>query len=229
MINRKATPKKYLALPTIVLIICMTVAPLTQCRAGLIGSIIAKVIRAIDINIQKLQNKTIVLQNAQKLLENQLSKLKLGEITSWAGKETALFSSYYGELAKVKAALLTYKKIKYIMEMQVQIFASYKSAFGLLKKDAHFTPDEISYMSGVYIHLTQRSMENLEELLMVISSFKTNMNDGKRLEFIASVATKMETVRTDLLQFNRQNMQVSLNRSASQEEAAAVKKYYGLP
>jgi len=229
MINKEATLKKYMAMPALVLAIMMAVTPLNQCRAGLIGSIIAKVIRAIDLNIQKLQNKTIVLQNAQKLLENQLSKLKLGEITSWAGKETALFSSYYDELAKVKAALLSYKKIKFVMQMQLEMVASYKSAFSLLRKDAHFSADEINYMFGVYTNLIGRSMDNLEELTIVISSFKTNMSDGKRLEFIASVARKMEKVQTDLFQFNRQNIQISLNRSASLEEAAAVKKYYGLP
>ncbi len=41
---------------------------------------VAKVLRAIDLMIQRLQNKTIWLQNAQKVLENKLSQFKLTEI-----------------------------------------------------------------------------------------------------------------------------------------------------
>ena len=40
-----------------------------------------QVLLAMDAQIQRLQNKTIGLQNAQKKLENTLSKLKLKEIS----------------------------------------------------------------------------------------------------------------------------------------------------
>lgn len=222
--------KKLPMLSTLLLALCLSALPISQAKAaGLFGSIIAKIIKAIDLNIQKLQNKTLVLQNAQKVLENQLSKTKLGEITSWASKETALFSSYYEELAKVKAVLSTYQRVKDIMQMQISMISSYKSAFDLFKRDAHFTPEEISYMLGVYGNIIQRSVENTEELLMVTSSFKTKMSDGKRLEFINTIYKKMAKVQVDLLQFNRQNMQISLGRSATSEEAEAVKRYYGMP
>ena len=39
---------------------------------------VGRVIRAIDLEVQRLQNQTIWLQDAQKTLENQLSKLKIG-------------------------------------------------------------------------------------------------------------------------------------------------------
>src|SRR5688572_10980502 len=41
---------------------------------------VVKVIRAVDLKIQRLQNETIWLQHAQKVMENTLSKLKLEEI-----------------------------------------------------------------------------------------------------------------------------------------------------
>ena len=42
---------------------------------------IKKVIVAVDLKIQRLQNKTIWLQNAQKTIENTMSKLKLDQIS----------------------------------------------------------------------------------------------------------------------------------------------------
>ena len=43
--------------------------------AEVISQAITKVVRAVDLKIQRLQNKTIWLQNAQKTLENEMSKL----------------------------------------------------------------------------------------------------------------------------------------------------------
>ena len=48
---------------------------------------VKKVIRAVDLQIQRLQNKTVWLQNAQKVLENKMAALKLTEISDWAAKQ----------------------------------------------------------------------------------------------------------------------------------------------
>ena len=50
-----------------------------QAQTGILEVIqagIKKAIKAVDLKIQRLQNKTIWLQNAQKVLENKMSKLK---------------------------------------------------------------------------------------------------------------------------------------------------------
>src|SRR5260221_13291276 len=63
---------------------------------------IIKVIVAVDLKIQRLQNKTIWLQNAQKTLENTMSKLRLDEIGDWVEKQRKLYADYFDELRKVK-------------------------------------------------------------------------------------------------------------------------------
>ena len=84
-----------------VLILC-SVMP-TQSRAQdpiteVIRQGIVKVIRAIDLKIQRLQNETIWLQNAQKTLENTMSKLKLDEISDWVERQRKLYGDYFQEL-----------------------------------------------------------------------------------------------------------------------------------
>src|SRR5580700_4676096 len=83
---------------------------------SVISSTVGRVIRAIDLQVQQMQNQTIWLQNAQKALENQLSKLKLSEISGWSQKQTELFSSYYQELWKIKTAIAYYSKISEMTE-----------------------------------------------------------------------------------------------------------------
>lgn len=188
-----------------------------------------KVIKALDLQIQRLQNNTIVLQNAQKTLENALSKLKLQEIASWTEKQRQLYAGYFDELWKVKNAISTYKKIKKVVQQQVILVDEYKKAYELLQKDTHFTPDEIDYMYKVYSGILAESLKNVDQLLLVINSFATQMSDGKRLEIISDAAAGIEENMTALRQFTNHNIGISMQRAKSVSEIEMVKRMYGFP
>ncbi len=69
------------------------------------GTIISKVVKAIDLKVQRLQNETLVLQNVQKIIENKLYALKLAEISDWSLKQKELYRNYFDELKRVKPAV----------------------------------------------------------------------------------------------------------------------------
>ncbi len=188
-----------------------------------------KVIKAIDLQVQRMQNNTIVLQNAQKNLENTLSKLKLQEISSWTEKQRQLYASYFDELWKVKNAVATYKKIKEVARRQVALVDEYKRAYELLRKDTHFTPDEIDYMYQVYSGILTESIKNIDQLLLVVNSFSTQMSDGKRLEIIAAAADGIDDNMTALRQFTDYNVGISIQRAKGGSEIEMVKRMYGQP
>uniref|UniRef100_A0A183CT87 P-loop_TraG domain-containing protein n=1 Tax=Globodera pallida TaxID=36090 RepID=A0A183CT87_GLOPA len=54
--------------------------------AAVIKAAIKKVVKAVDLMIQRRQNKVIRLQNAQKAIENTMAKLQLDEITAETAK-----------------------------------------------------------------------------------------------------------------------------------------------
>ena len=84
--------------------------------AKIIQEGVKKVIRAVDLMIQRLQNKTIWLQNAQKVLENKLNELKLTEIAEWTEKHRKLYQDYYEELWKVKNTIAMYQRVRQVMD-----------------------------------------------------------------------------------------------------------------
>ncbi len=100
---------------------------------------VKKVIKAIDLKVQRLQNKTIWLQNAQKTLENKMQELKLGEISGWVEKQRKLYADYYEELWKVNSAIAYYQKVKDIIEKQLHLVDEYKQGYAIFKQDKHFT------------------------------------------------------------------------------------------
>ncbi|HUC79477.1 MAG TPA: hypothetical protein VMR70_01120 [Flavisolibacter sp.] len=193
-----------------------------------IAQAVKKVIKAIDLKIQRLQNKTIWLQNAQKTLENKMQELKLGEISDWVEKQRKLYADYYEELWKVKAAIGYYSKVKGIMDKQLLMLREYKKAIALFKRDEHFSSQDIAYMEQVYAGMLNQSVKHLDELGILITSFATQMSDGKRLELIRQIEGRMDGMLTDLRKFNQQNIRLSLQRARDVKEVEVVKSLYGI-
>lgn len=189
---------------------------------------VKKVIKAMDLKVQRLQNETIWLQNAQKVLENQLSKLKLGEIADWTGKQKELYGQYYEELWKVKSAIVYYQRLRDLTEVQVRIVDEYKWAWNLFSRSGHFSPDELLAMEKVYSGILEVSVSNVDQILSIVSSFKTQMSDGARLELIIAAGDAMEANWQDLKRFNRENSLLSIQRAGSVDEAAKLRELYGI-
>ena len=199
------------------------VAVLEVIKAG-----VKKVIKAVDLKIQRMQNETIWLQNAQKVMENQLSKLRLTEISDWTEKQRELYSKYYTDLWKVKAAISYYQRIREITTKQVFLVEEYRKAWYLARNNKNFSAQELEYMYNVYCGILNESAKNLDQILLVVNSFKTQMTDAKRLELINQAADRIDQNYADLRQFNTQNILMSLQRSKSQIQIQEVQKLYGL-
>ena len=223
---------KKLILSLCILMMTMTVSvQKTQAQIPVLQIIqggVKKVIKAVDLKIQRLQNKTIWLQNAEKTLENEMSKLKLKEISDWAVKQKELYASYFDELWKVKNALQTYQNVKDIVDKQLQLVTEYSRAFNLSKQDKNFSAEELAYMQEVYSGILKESLKNIEQVDLVVTSFATQMSDAKRLEIIHKASDNMETNLSDLRQFNQQNLRISLQRAKERNDVDAVKKMYGI-
>lgn len=215
------------------LLICTPARPAEKTAAlpilEIVKAVTKKVIKAIDLRIQKLQNKTIWLQNAQKQVENVLSKLKLDEISDWTQKQKNLYKEYYEELSKVKSIITYYQRIKEITKKQTRLVAEYERAWNLFRKDPNFKESEILYMERVYTGILEESVKNIDQIFLILDSFTTQMSDLKRLEIINTAADQIDANYDDLTMFNQQNMLLSLQRAKTQADADHVKEFYGIP
>ena len=223
--------KKLLA--SVALVVCCVVMPVQKTQAQIpiaeiIKQAVIKVIKAVDLKIQRLQNKTIWLQNAQKTLENKMSQLKLDEIKDWVEKQRKLYDDYFQELRQVKTALTYYQRVKDIIQRQVQIVKEYKTGWALFQQDKNFTKEELDYMKSIYSGMMEESIKNVDQLFLVVNAFITQMSDAKRLEIINTVSTNIEQQYVDIKDFNNQNKMVSLQRAVDRGEIEYVKRLYGL-
>jgi len=196
---------------------------------SIIKAAITKVVKAVDLEVQRMQTQTIWLQNAQKELENTMSQLKLDEITEWVQKQKDLYAEYYQELSEVKQIISDYDKVKNIIQLQSRIVSEYQSAYALFRQDKHFSASEIDYMYKVYSGILDESLKNVDQVLLVVNAFITQMSDGERMNIINNAEKGMQMNYDDLRKFNSQNLQLSIQRAGDNDDVETVKKLYGLP
>lgn len=224
--------KRYARIMVLSTALVLAVAPAQPARGGwieIIRQLAIKVIKAIDLAIQKQQNKTILLQNAQKALENAMAKLKLDEITDWTRKQKKLYEDYFQELRKVKELISYYQRIKDTMGKLYRMGDEHKRVWALIQNDKHFTPEEIAYMKRVYQGIHTRTEQVVVSILDIIKQDKTSMTDAKRLELIHQAAGAVDQLYAEMVRFTQQNQQISLQRAGSVQEAEIIKQLYGLP
>ena len=225
--------KNFMILMPTSLIVLMVSLPIENANAQVavievIKAGVKKVIKAVDLKIQRMQNETIWLQNAQKVMENQLSKIKLTEISDWTEKQKELYSKYYLELWKVKGIITFYKRIKEVTTKQVFLVDEYKRAWNVAKQDQNFSQQELIYMYDVYSGILKESAKNLDEILLIIHSHKMLMSDAKRLEIINIAADRIDENYSDLKEFTNQNILMSVQRSKSRQQIKDVQNLYNL-
>jgi len=195
---------------------------------GLFTSAIKKVITALDLKVQQLQNQTIALQNAEQALENNLHLNSLNDISGWLNKERSLYQNYYQELAQVKTLIADYDEVKKIISQQKQLVTEYQQASALFNRDTHFSADELKYMGNIYNGILQESLRNLDEVMTAVSAFSTQMDDAERMQRIDHASRGMQTNLDHLRQFNQQNVNLSLIRAKDEQDKQQVKQLYGI-
>lgn len=196
---------------------------------AVIQAAVTKAIVAMDLMVQRLQNETIWLQNAQKVLENTLSEIQLTEIADWTERQRQLYAGYYEELWQVKSAITYYQRVQDIIQQQKSLVAEYKRAYSLFRQDENFTPDELDFMYQVYTGILGESIKHLDQLLLLTSTGTTQMSDGKRLELLQQAANHIEQNYSDLREFNAENIRLSLQRAKERNNLQIMKHLYNLP
>lgn len=211
----------------------LLVTPTQQAHAGggiieIIKQVIVKVIKAADLQVQRLQSKTIGLQNTQKQIENFMTKLKLNEISDWTRKQKEQYQKYFDELQKVKSIISDYQRVRNLMQMQLRMVDQHARMWQMLRSDSHFKPSELAYMEQVYTGMLNQSLQNVKQLRMVITSNATKMSDGKRIEIINETTEQMQRNYDDMQRFNTDNARLSLSRAKEEQDAQRVKRMYGI-
>ncbi|WP_313260656.1 conjugal transfer protein TraI [Sphingobacterium sp.] len=190
-------------------------------RAG-----IKRVVRAVDLRVQRLQNRTVWLQNAQKVLENSLSKLRLQEISEWTQKQTEQYRDRYQQFSQVRSAISDIQEVRQIVKVQLGLVREYQRVWDLLQGDPVFSPHELEHMEMVYAGILEQSIANIDQIRLVMASFQLSMADGQRMKLIGKASRAIYSNYGELVTFNRQNLVLKAQRAGERNQIESVRKLY---
>lgn len=174
-------------------------------------------IKAQSTEVQQL------LLNVEKLsqLKNILNDMKKGYTVLSGGYNAikniskgnfSLHEVFLDGLMVVSPEVKKYRRVIDIINDQKRIVNEYQTAFRQFKATNNFNALEIDYLARVYKQLLDLSLDNLDQLVMIITSSKLRMSDEERLRAIDKIFEDTEDKLAFLRSFNAQTLSLSFQR-----------------
>jgi uncharacterized protein (UPF0297 family) len=178
------------------------------------------------LNVEKLAQLKQILKDMYKGYEivskgyNTIKNISEGNFD--------LHKVFLDGLMQVSPIVKKYKRVIDIIDRQGQIVKEYKSAFSRFRNSGQFNLSEINYMSQVYTSLLEKSLQGLNELLMVITANQLRMSDEERLAAIDKIFAGMEDKLSFLRSFNRSTSVLAMQRGREAIDTKISQQIYGV-
>ncbi|MEO8172840.1 MAG: TerB family tellurite resistance protein [Sediminibacterium sp.] len=183
-------------------------------------------IQQLLLNVEKLTQLKQILSDMYKGYEvvskgyNTIRDISQGNFS--------LHQLFLDGLMQVSPTVRKYKKVADIISYQTMLVKEYKTAFGRFKNSSLFNVPELNYMGSVYGNLFERSLQNLDELAMVVTAGKLRMSDEERLTAIDRIAADMTDKLVFLRNFNRGNDVLAVQRGRENVDTKVSQRLNGL-
>lgn len=183
-------------------------------------------VQQLILNIEKLAQFKQILADMKKgytILNggyNTIKNLSEGNFN--------LHQTFLDGLMQVSPTVKKYKKVAEIIRLQSTLIKEYKSAFGHFKGEKLLRPDEIDYLAGVYGGLVDKSLQQIDDLTMVLTAGKLRMSDDERITAIDRIYEDMQDKVDFLRSFNSQTSVLVLQRAKEQKDARSMGSIYGI-
>jgi hypothetical protein len=183
-------------------------------------------VQQLLLNVEKLEQFKKILSNMKKGYEivsngyNIIKDISKGDFN--------MHDAFLNALLQVSPTVKKYKRVVDIMTCQTQIIKEYKLASRRFNSSHLFNSSELNYMSNVYNNLVGKSIENLNELAIVITAGKLRMSDDERIIAIDRVYNEVVDKLVFLRSFNNETNLLAVQRGREMVDTKVSKKLNGL-
>lgn len=140
----------------------------------------------------------------------------------------SLHEAFLDGLYLVSPAVRKYPRITDIINDQATLVSEYRQASGSFSRSGRFKPDELTYMMTVYNNLVSASLQNLDNLVMIITDSQLRMSDAERLRAIDRLYHESHNQLTYLRRFNGQASAMVKQRALIEQDRQALHSIYGI-
>ncbi|MBN8877799.1 MAG: TerB family tellurite resistance protein [Sphingobacteriales bacterium] len=181
-------------------------------------------LQQLILNLEKLDQFRAILDQMQK--GYQVIAKGYSAVKDLTEGNFSLHKIFLDKLLEVNPTVKQYKKIKDIITFQKNLIKEFSAGKTYFKKLDVFNSIELEYLESVYQNLISESINNLDELIMVVTARRLRMSDAERLNAIDKIYQEMEDKINFLRQFTDQAILMAKQRAHEMEETRALKKWY---
>ncbi|SDI80972.1 hypothetical protein [Mucilaginibacter gossypii] len=119
-------------------------------------------------------------------------------------------------------------RITDIISDQATLVSEYRQASGSFSRSSRFKPDELAYMMTVYNNLISASLQNLDNLVMIVTDSQLRMSDAERLRAIDRMYLESYNQLIYMRRFNGQASAMAKQRVVTEQDRQALHSIYGI-
>lgn len=209
--------KKTIKIPLALMLCCLLAVPFS-------GRSQTQEVVQLLLNVEKLSQLKSILTDMKKGYD--IVSTGYNAVKNISQGNFSLHETFIDGLMLVSPEVKKYHRVADIVRYQSAIVSEYKSAFGRFRASGTFSPEEISYLGNVCGQLARQSVDNLDELLTVITASQLRMSDEERLQAIDRIFADTEDKLVFLRDFNRQASILNLWRKKEQTDTRNLQNIY---
>ena len=187
---------------------------------------IAQLIEQLVLDTEKLTELKAILQDMYKSYE--IINNGYSDIRNIVQGNFNLHKVFLDGLLAVSPAVQNYSRVKSILNTEYSIVSEYKAGFARFSADGHFTIQELDYMNKLYSTLFTRSLNCVNELVMVLTADQLRMSDAERLQSIDRVYADITGQLRTLREFNNNTSLQAVQRAREAGDIGTLKSIYGI-
>ena len=178
------------------------------------------------LNVTKLSQLKQILTD----LEKGYTTLRTGynQIEDLASGNFSLHETFLNNLLQVNPAVQNYHKVAEIIGYQIKLVKDCRGALNGFKISNQFNANEISFLSRVYGNLFDKSLQQLDELTLVLTAGELRMSDEERLQAIDRIHSELRDKLNFLTAFNQENQVLAISRAKASQELNQIRNLHSL-
>ncbi|OAQ41932.1 hypothetical protein A5893_02105 [Pedobacter psychrophilus] len=183
-------------------------------------------VKQLLLNVEKLKQFKNILEDMKK--GYTIIDQGYGTIKKISEGSFSLHETFLDNLLKVSPTVKKYYRVNEIIHLQIRLAKNSSSALKAFSSKKGWSLEDFNYLQLVLKRIGKSSLQNLDDLTMILSANQLRMNDDERLKEIDRIYTEILDKTQFLDGFLQQQQMIFYHKERELKQIEAFRKNYSI-
>lgn len=189
-------------------------------------------IHAQDDEIQQLLLNVQKLEHLKEILESMKEKYQVlsqgyQQVNALSEGNFRMHEVFLNRLLQVNPKVKSYYRVSEIIRLQIQLVQAISASKNEIQLNGFLDGEELGQVLRVYSSFSASAFKNLEELTLLLSDGKLQMDDWERIQGIDRVYESMQTLANGLGKYHVSLQGLTSLRKSKLQDSKTLKNVLG--